>query len=90
MESKKMIRFLTQVLTELFESPNEKAAVEVFERIAPFTKLKTLRQGLQVFMRVHLRNSNAKGEESSNITVQERIEKAESAMFSHQTSHSLL
>ena len=90
MESKKMIRFLTQILTEILESPNETSIMEVFQRIAPFPKLKTLRQGLQVFMRVHLKNTSSKLNKSTQVVVQERAEKAESAMFSHQTSHSLL
>ncbi|CAL1535331.1 unnamed protein product [Lymnaea stagnalis] len=86
MENKKMIRFLVQVLTEILTSPNETTVVEIFERIAPFPKLKTLRQGLQVFMRIHLKESN----EKPGVLLQERIEKAESAMFSHQTSNMLL
>ena len=67
MESKKMIRFLTQILTEILESPNETSIMEVFQRIAPFPKLKTLRQGLQVFMRVHLKNTSSKLNKSTQL-----------------------
>ena len=88
MESKKMIRFLTRLLSELLSSPNEGQVMQVFERIAPFPKLKVLRQGLQVFMRIHLRKKNIDGHKS--VALQERIEKAEASMFSHQTSTSLL
>ncbi|XP_059152514.1 nucleolar MIF4G domain-containing protein 1-like [Physella acuta] len=88
MESKKIIRFLTQVLTEILTSSNEATVIEMFERIAPFPKLKTLRQGLQVFMRIHLKDSKDKGQ--GGLLLLERIEKAEAAMFSHQTSNMLL
>uniref|UniRef100_A0A2C9LFQ9 MI domain-containing protein n=1 Tax=Biomphalaria glabrata TaxID=6526 RepID=A0A2C9LFQ9_BIOGL len=86
MESKKMIRLLVHILTEIFTSCNETSVHEIFERIAPFPKLKTLRQGLQVFMRIHFKET--KGQ--AGALLQERIEKADSAMFSHQTSNMLL
>lgn len=83
-----MIRFLTQVLTEILTSSNEATVIEMFDRIAPFPKLKTLRQGLQVFMRIHLKDSKDKGQ--GGLLLLERIEKAEAAMFSQQTSNMLL
>ncbi|KAH9503295.1 Nucleolar MIF4G domain-containing protein 1 [Bulinus truncatus] len=86
MESKKMIRLLVLVLTEILTSSNETSVNEIFERIAPFPKLKSLRQGLQVFMRIHFKET--KGQ--AGLLLQERIEKAESAMFSHQTTNMLL
>ena len=49
MESKKMIRLLTQVLGVLLTHPSEATVIDVFTRIAPFPKLKPLRQGLQVY-----------------------------------------
>ncbi|KAK3766031.1 hypothetical protein RRG08_002272 [Elysia crispata] len=85
MEGKKMIRFLTQVLGDVLMSPQNSVMVEIFERIAPFAKLKTLRQGLQVFMRIHLKTLNMKGSLSTQ-DFQDRIEMAESAMFSSQAS----
>ena len=85
MEGKKMIRFLTQVLGDVLMSPQNSVMVEIFERIAPFAKLKALRQGLQVFMRIHLKTLNMKGSLSTQ-DFQDRIEMAESAMFSSQAS----
>lgn len=82
-----MIYFLAQVLLEVLSSPNETTVVEMFERIAPFPKLKTLRLGLQVFMKVHLKD---KGPADVRLSLQERVEKAESAMFSHHSSSMLL
>ncbi|CAG5131202.1 unnamed protein product [Candidula unifasciata] len=88
MESKKMIRLMAQVLTEVLSSSKETTVLEIFERIAPFPKLNTLRHGLQVFMKVHLKNKGLP--ESTRELLQERIEKADSAMFSHQASNMLL
>lgn len=88
MESKKMIRLMAQVLTEVLSSSKETTVLEIFERIAPFPKLNTLRHGLQVFMKVHLKDKGLS--ESTRELLQERIEKAESVMFSHQSSNMLL
>ncbi|BFZ01306.1 hypothetical protein BsWGS_04345 [Bradybaena similaris] len=88
MESKKMIRLMAQVLTEVLSSSKETTVLEIFERIAPYPKLNTLRHGLQVFMKVHLKDKGLP--ESTRELLQERIEKAESVMFSHQSSNMLL
>ncbi|RUS85831.1 hypothetical protein EGW08_006383, partial [Elysia chlorotica] len=85
MEGKKMIRFLTQVLGDVLMSSQRNVMVEIFERIAPFAQLKALRQGLQVFMRIHIKTLNMKGALSKQ-DFQDRIEEAESAMFSSQAS----
>ncbi|GFO25848.1 nucleolar mif4g domain-containing protein 1-like, partial [Plakobranchus ocellatus] len=88
MEGKKMIRFLAQVLCDVVACSQSKTVVEIFERIAPFPKLKALRQGLQVFMRIHLKGLKLKGQLSEQ-DFQDRIDMAESAMFSSQASSML-
>ncbi|GFS07541.1 nucleolar MIF4G domain-containing protein 1-like [Elysia marginata] len=88
MEGKKMIRFLTQVLGDVVTCTQSNTMVEIFERIAPYAKLKALRQGLQVFMRIHLKSLKTKGTLSGQ-DLQDRIEMAESALFSSQASSML-
>ena len=80
-----MIRFLAQVLGDVVSCPQTNTMVEIFERIAPFPKLKALKQGLQVFMRIHLKGVKVKGTLSKQ-DFQDRIEMAENAMFSTQAS----
>ena len=84
--NKQKLKLMKKVLHKLLTQYPDYVVTDVFARIAPFTKLKLLREGLGVFMNHFLLKGKSKVEKDLEL-LKSRITLAESAMGSAHTDY---